>query len=1244
MKRKFTLLGFLVFLFFGLNTNTFAQGDNCATAVVVTPGTYVADGPSAGAGAANICFTGATNADWYSYTPAADGTMTISSCGGGADTRLSVYTGTCGALVCYVSNDDFCDLGSGSAWASEVSGVAVTGGTTYYIEWDDRWSTAGFTWTLTYTPPPTCPAPTAQIETNITTTSADLGWTENGSATTWQIEWGTTGFVQGAGTLVVTASNPYLLSGLSAATTYDWYVRAICGVGDTSAWTGPSTFSTACTIVNTYPYLETFDGMAASSPGFVCTPDGSVPLTCWSNFVGEDIDWDLISGATGSSNTGPSDDVTGGGKYLYTETSSCYSSTGTVLSPEFDLSSLALPQLLFYYHMYGATMGTMSVDYTTDGGATWTQIWTLSGDQGNAWIQKGIVLSSLIGETSVQFRWVGLTGTSFTSDMAFDQVEVKEGPTNPIFGITPGSPYNFGECPLNNYSAAYYTQTFTVENVGGGTLTVSSTALSGGDAAEFSLADTNTYPKNLGPGETLAFDVSFGPTSMGAKTTTLVVNDNSKAVNNIILNGNAYVAPPRQLAGTPTATPSVDLTWEIPLPEGEIRYDDGTVESWMWVADPSSTLEYFYTRFNAPVAGNLNYVAVFNSNSAAGTNWESIIVCPDDGFGNPDLANPHETFATPAVNSTTGEWNLLQLTTPVGLAFDEVFYVLTQWPAASSTGPFVGVDTDNSSGRCAWSNDGGATWNAWGNNFIMRGYMSSPKAPFVEITAGPPVAGTENLPVVAINREEIKGEADQSAKTGLTFPVPGINSPAGASRSFSSYKVFRGTATGVYDTFFSGIATNSYSDGTIAPTTTYFYAVTGVYTGGDTSAFSNEVQVTTFASCPAPTAQVETNVTATSADLGWTENGSATTWNIEWGPTGFTQGSGTMITGTTTNPHSLTGLTAATTYDWYVQADCGGGSLSPWTGPSTFTTACPASTAIPYFENFDAVTAPAFPPCMTVEDVNADTYTWETSTTSLSAPNAAKVGYNLDGTTPMDDWFFTEGLQLTGGVTYEVSFAYAGQSSTYPEKLAVDWGTAANAASMSGTPIFDNNNILGGWYAGSGSFTPATTGTYFVGFHGYSDANMWNLYVDDVKVLEQVAATTWAGTVDNDWDTPGNWSAGLPSTTTDVTIPTGLTNYPTLASATTIGSLLVASDATGDASILNDGLLVVSGNATVQRYVTGGVWHNISASAQGQTLNSVYFGGTPEVWLTHYNEPTNTRTYLTALTDPMDPGAGFEIW
>src|SRR5690606_11919508 len=68
-------------------------------------------------------------------------------------------------------------------------------------------------------------------------------------------------------------------------------------------------------------------------------------------------------------------------------------------------------------------------------------------------------------------------------------------------------------------------------------------------------------------------------------------------------------------------------------------------------------------------------------------------------------------------------------------------------------------------------------------------------------------------------------------------------------------------------------------------------------------------------------------------------NGTATTWDIEWGLEGFTP---TEIpnASATTNPHTLNGLTALTSYDFYVRAYCSPGDESTWVGPFTFITGC----------------------------------------------------------------------------------------------------------------------------------------------------------------------------------------------------------------------------------------------------------------------------------------------------------------
>ncbi|MCB0661223.1 MAG: T9SS type A sorting domain-containing protein [Saprospiraceae bacterium] len=135
-----------------------SQGETCNTAsVIAAPGTFTADGPSSGNGCYN-CSPGtpggipAINADWYSYTPSSDGLLSITSCNGGADTRLWVYSGDCNNLTLLASNDDFCDFAPQEPYAAAINNLAVTGGVTLFLEWDDAWDTQGFTFELSLEP------------------------------------------------------------------------------------------------------------------------------------------------------------------------------------------------------------------------------------------------------------------------------------------------------------------------------------------------------------------------------------------------------------------------------------------------------------------------------------------------------------------------------------------------------------------------------------------------------------------------------------------------------------------------------------------------------------------------------------------------------------------------------------------------------------------------------------------------------------------------------------------------------------------------------------------------------------------------------------------------------------------------------------------------------------------------------------------------------------------------------------
>lgn len=137
--------------------------DTCATAGPISVGQFVVDAVNGNEVPSPICApngTGATKGEWYTYTATQDYSVTISTSlavNQGKDTRIHVYTGTCGNLACYAGDDD-----SGDGYLSIVNFYAQQG-QTYYIAFDNRWNSSGFTFQVTeqeYVAPPLTFMPT----------------------------------------------------------------------------------------------------------------------------------------------------------------------------------------------------------------------------------------------------------------------------------------------------------------------------------------------------------------------------------------------------------------------------------------------------------------------------------------------------------------------------------------------------------------------------------------------------------------------------------------------------------------------------------------------------------------------------------------------------------------------------------------------------------------------------------------------------------------------------------------------------------------------------------------------------------------------------------------------------------------------------------------------------------------------------------------------------------------------------
>jgi hypothetical protein len=168
-----------------------------------------------------------------------------------------------------------------------------------------------------------------------------------------------------------------------------------------------------------------------------------------------------------------------------------------------------------------------------------------------------------------------------------------------------------------------------------------------------------------------------------------------------------------------------------------------------------------------------------------------------------------------------------------------------------------------------------------------------------------------------------------------------------------------------------------------------------------------------------------------------------------------------------------------------------------------------------------------------------------------------------------------------------------------------------------------------------------STGAPLTDFLGNSRVGPYDIgaYEDQYNTWKTTASST-------DWATAGNWALGVPTSSQDVIIPKGATNYPTSSAAPsfTIGSgkyliiepaaaasfnnlsnngtIRLESDASGIASLIM-GRYFHSGTEEIQLFLPGGggvgtyKWHYIS-SPVSSLATSVFTGTTPD--LAEYDE------------------------
>ncbi|NJN77021.1 MAG: hypothetical protein HC803_00725 [Saprospiraceae bacterium] len=244
------------------------------------------------------------------------------------------------------------------------------------------------------------------------------------------------------GIILPGASVPYTFpNGVNLAAAGEKVIRVSASAlpSEDVPWNDETTFvkfNDGNSLVNTYPYTQTFDTWNTCLSSCVDNSCGTFGQTSgWRNAIGsDDSDWSVHTGATATGGTGPGSDHTlgtgGAGKYLYTEAAGC--NNFELLTPCFNFNSnIPYPELSFFYHMNGSSVGTLVVQADTTGTGNYVPVWTKTGSQGNSWQKAQIDLTAFAGYVT-KFRFKVTMGNGTSSDIAIDDILVRNVPPHDL--------------------------------------------------------------------------------------------------------------------------------------------------------------------------------------------------------------------------------------------------------------------------------------------------------------------------------------------------------------------------------------------------------------------------------------------------------------------------------------------------------------------------------------------------------------------------------------------------------------------------------------------------------------------------------------------------------------------------------------------------------------------------------------------------------------------------------------------
>ncbi|ALM49971.1 hypothetical protein AMR72_14310 [Flavobacterium psychrophilum] len=283
----------------------------------------------------------------------------------------------------------------------------------------------------------------------------------------------------------------------------------------------------------------------------------------------------------------------------------------------------------------------------------------------------------------------------------------------------------------------------------------------------------------------------------------------------------------------------------------------------------------------------------------------------------------------------------------------------------------------------------------------------------------------------------------------------------------------------------------------VGETGIYYFAFNGYSDASQGNLYVDDIVIEPW-TCSVPTNLQASNITTTSATFTWESQGNpAVGYLYAVSTTNTTPSNPIFQSGLSVN---VSELTPGTTYYVFVKGICGPVE-GDWSESMTFTTPACEATTVPYSLDFETATVPAAPSCTIISAATTGN-NWVTATNPGSGFTSNALAYTGTDATA-NAWLFTNGIQLTEGTRYKISYKYGNGNTATTENLKVTIGTNPNAEWVT-EDLATHAGITGATQLSHTVeyFTVETSGVYYFGFNAYSAPSQGSLFVDDFLIEE----------------------------------------------------------------------------------------------------------------------------------------------